>query len=310
MPRTFEYELSIVASIYNDEATVCPLVEEIIEHVSKLQVPFEIILVNDKSPDASEAAIQKQCEKYPFVKGVSLSRNRGQQMAISAGMRFASGRHVLIMDGDLQNPPSEIPRLYQKIKEGLDIVYTRSKTRNHILDQWSSAFFWWVVTKLLGVPMVRDQLMMKIMTAPFLENYNLYQETNRVVAGITTDIGMRSAVLEINNRKRPRGRSNYNLLSRLELFLDIILSLSNRPLNLMIYIGGVAGLVFSFLAGIYFVKHFIYKVPPGYTSIILSICLFGSLNLTMLGIIGRYLSNIYAETRNRPLFFVQKKFNL
>ena len=310
MEETFKYELSIVASVYNDAITVPRLVEEILQNVSGLKILFEIILVNDHSPDGSEAAIQEECKKHPFVKGLSLSRNYGQQTAISAGMRFATGRYVLIMDGDLQNPPSAIPLLYEKIKEGCDIVYTRSKVRNHCFDQWSSGFFWWVVTKLLGVPMVADQLMMKMMTAEFAKNYNRYGEVSRVVAGIATDIGMRSAVLEVANQKRVRGKSNYNFFSRLELFLDMILALSNRPLNLLIYVGGVAGFVFSLLAFNYFIRHLIYKVPPGYTSVILSICLFGSLNLTMLGVIGRYLSHIYAETRNRPLFFVQKKFNL
>jgi dolichol-phosphate mannosyltransferase len=286
------------------------LVEEVAEHASKLKIPFEIILVNDHSSDGSETAITEQCQRHPFVKGITLCRTYGQQVAISAGMQFCRGRYVLIMDGDLQNPPSEIPRLYEKIKEGHDVVYTRSKIRNDFWDRITSWLFWSVVTRILGLKMIRDQLMMKIMTASFVENYNRYREVNRVVAGIVQDIGMKYAVSDITNRKRISGRSNYHFFSRLELALDMILALSNRPLNWMIYLGGVSGLIFSILAFGYFIKHFIYNVPPGYTSLILSICLFGSLNLTMVGIIGRYLSNIYAEVRNRPLFFVQKKFNL
>ena len=106
-----EIELSIVATVYNDAQIVSLLVAEIIKNVSPLEVPFEIILVNDYSSDNSEDEIKMACLKDKKVKGVSLSRNYGQQIAISVGMRYATGKYVIIMDGDLQNPPSEIPKL-------------------------------------------------------------------------------------------------------------------------------------------------------------------------------------------------------
>src|SRR6186713_478732 len=111
-------DLSIVATIYNDERIVPELVNEIDRHIAPLNIPYEIILVNDNSRDQSELAIGKVCHTMPHVKGISLSRNFGQQIAISSGLRYAKGKYVVIMDGDLQNPPSEIPIMLEKIKEG------------------------------------------------------------------------------------------------------------------------------------------------------------------------------------------------
>lgn len=304
------YELSIIVPIYNGEATIPPLIRAVTESASKLQVPYEIILVNDHSADRSETPIEEASQRYPFVKGMTLSRRLGQQIAVSAGMRSASGRYVLLMDGDLQNPPDEIPNLYRKIKEGYDIVYTRSKVRNHALDEFTSKIFWFILTSLLGSKMLPHQLMMRIMTAEFAENYNRYDEAKRAVAGITHDIGMRSTVVEIPNRKRTAGKSGYNLFSRFELFLDMALAVSNRPLNALVYVGGLTSFALLLLGLSYLIKHFVYDVPPGYSSVIISICFFGSVNIAVLGIIGRYLSNIYAEVRRRPLFFIQRKFNL
>ena len=140
-------ELSVVTTIYNDSSLIHLLVEKIRNSVSVLNVDYEIILVNDCSPDDSEEVIKSVCEKYTNVKGVSLSRNYGQQIAMSAGMRNAKGNYVVIMDGDLQNPPEKIPELYNRVKEGYDLVYTTGTARNSWRDELSSRFFWWILSR-------------------------------------------------------------------------------------------------------------------------------------------------------------------
>lgn len=306
----FRCELSIVATVFNEQETISEFVRTVVSHLLPLQVSYELILVNDGSRDASEKILEDTCRSNPQVKAITLSRNFGQQIAASAGLQYAGGRFAVIMDGDLQNPPSEIPALYRKIKEGYDIVYTRSSVRNNFWDEATSRFFWFCLNSLLGLKMVSNQLMMKIMTAQFVSHFKEYPESTRVVAGITHDIGMRYAVLEVENQKRRGGKGHYSLLSRLGLSLDIILALSHKPLTFLIYLGGAASILFLFLGCTYLIKHFIYDVPAGYTSIVLLICLFGSLNIAMLGLIGRYLSNIYLEVKRRPLFFVQRTINL
>lgn len=303
-------ELSIVATVYNDAPVVPLLVAEIIKNIHHLELNYEIILVNDFSLDDSENAIQKVCVENKNVKGISLSRNHGQQIAISAGMRFATGKYVVIMDGDLQNPPSEIPRLYSEILKGYDIVYAVSKTRNNILDKTTSRIFWYILTQMMGVKMVKNQLMMRIMKASFIDKYNKYNEINRTVESIVVDISDNYGILQVENQLRISGKSNYNFMKRANLMIDMFISLSNVPLNMMLFFGFF--IFISTIIGIIYnlVQYLYYDVPAGFTSTILSIFLFGSLIILLLGFIGRYLSNIYTEVRRRPLFHVKEKYNL
>lgn len=301
--------LSVVATVYNDAGIVPVLVESIIKNLPQGIDGYEIVLVNDFSKDNSEEAIAKECEKNPHVKGISLSRNFGQQIAMSAGMHHATGDYVLIMDGDMQNPPSAIPALFSKIQEGFDIVYTVSKKRNDLWDSFTSYFFWAILTRLFKVNMVRHQLMMKIMTKQFIERYSKYSEINRTVDGIVDDISAHHAILQVENQKRHSGRSNYTFSKRMNLMLDMVISLSSAPLNFLIYLGFF---IFSFtLIGIlYYLYTYLFNtVPPGYTSTQLAVFFFGGITVFILGIIGRYLANIYSEVRQRPLYHIKKTYN-
>jgi glycosyltransferase involved in cell wall biosynthesis len=311
MDNAKSIELSVVATIYNDEKIVPLLIEEILAAVNPLNITYEVILVNDRSVDHSEEAIRTVCSKNPQVKGVSLARNFGQQIAMSAGIANASGKYVLIMDGDLQNPPEEIPNLYAAIREanGRDIVYAVSKTRNSIWDEFTSNLFWSIITRIFQVNIIKNQLMMKIMTREFIDKYNLYGEISRTVSGIVNDISSNHGVIEIQNQKRRIGKSHYSFFRRLSLLIDIIISLSNAPLNSMIYLGFTIWISTVFASVYYFIKYLFYDIQPGFTSILLSIFFFGSLILLMLGFIGKYLANINIEVRRRPLYHVREKIN-
>jgi glycosyltransferase involved in cell wall biosynthesis len=310
MPNNTDIELSIVATIYYGERTVVDLVKAIREAVLGLKCNYEIILVDDRSGDGSWSKVCEQATQFPEVKGVRLSRNFGQQIAMSAGISYAKGKYVVIMDGDLQNPPEAIPLLYNKVKNDLDLVYTVSKIRNNAGDETTSSIFWFILRKFLGVKIVPNQLMMKIMTARLARHYLSYQEIHRTVSGIVFDLGFRYDFIEVDNRKRPVGGSHYSFLKRFNLMLDIIISMSNTPLNFMIYLGGTVFFVTLALIITYVVLFFVSDVPAGYTSLILSIFFFGSLIVMMLGFIGLYLSNIYSEVRRRPLFIEDEKVNL
>ena len=304
-------KLSIVCTVYKSESIINELVERISVEALKISPEFEIVLVDDASPDNSWYTIENICSKNSFVKGVKLSRNFGQQIAISAGMRYAKGDIVIIMDGDLQNPPSAIPLLVTKINEGNDIVYTTSKIRNHWHDELSSSLFWFIMNSILKVGIIPNQLMMKAFNRNFLTIYNGYDERIRVVAGITHDIGMIHAIVEVENKRRTSGKGNYGFFKRFHLMLDIIMAMTNQPLNYLINFSIVA-LFISITVGAWSLFNYIKypNVPPGYTSLLVFISFFGSLTLLLLGIIGRYLSNIYMEVRHRPMFTIKKSINI
>lgn len=303
-------DLSVVATVYNDAGIVETLAEQVIRELEVMQLDYELILVNDGSVDDSEQVISRLSGDNPRIKGLTLSRNCGQQIAMSAGLQFAQGRFVLIMDGDLQNPPTAIPALYRKISEGYDIVYAVSGVRDNRFNEFSSKLLWFALNRIFRLRMVPNQLMMRIMTAAFVSQFNRYSENTRFVAGITHDIGMKYAVVEVENQRRVSGESHYSPFKRLSLMIDIIIGVSVAPLNAMLYLG-LAVFFITLLLSAYELYVFVTQGSiPGFTSLILSMFFFNSVIIVLLGLIGKYVANIYNEVRARPLYFVKQKFNL
>lgn len=305
-----EIDLTVVVTIYNLEQIIPILIDQIKSNLNTLSISYEIILVDDGSTDKSLLSIELEAKKDNRVKSIVLSKNFGQQICASAGINYAKGKYVLIMDGDLQNPPEEIPNLYKKISEGFDIVYTRSTQKNDLIDSFTSFLFWNFLKKILKINIVDSQLMMKIMTAEVVKHFNLYYEKTRTIAAITNDIGMKTHVLNIKNKKRIIGKSNYNIKKRMNLAIDVILDLSQNPLNFIFNIS-LYGIIISFFLTFYYIySYFSNKLLPGFTSTVILIVFFGSINLFGIGVIARYLSNIYLEVKKRPLYIVKKFINI
>jgi glycosyltransferase involved in cell wall biosynthesis len=303
-------ELSIVATAYNGAEILRKFVEEVESVVAPLELSYEIILVDDGSKDDSASVIETLCETNSKLKAVLLSKNHGQQIAMSSGIHASLGRYVVIMDGDMQNPSSAIPELYARAKAGADIVYCVSNKRNGIFDAMASRFMWFVLGQLLNVQAVPNQIMMRIMCRRLVDVFKRYGERVRTVGGITHDIGMKFEVLEVENRRRQHGKSNYSFIRRFNLSIDFVLELTTAPLNLLIYVGLLVLAATTVLSSVYLYRYFSGGTVPGFTTLILSVFFFGSLNVVIFGIIGRYLANIYHEVRARPLFVVSRFLNL
>lgn len=290
------------------------MIRELIRQVSHVCdlvcVEYEIILVDDRSPDSSWDEILAICGENSHVRGLRMARNVGQQIAVSAGLRYASAPLVIAMDGDLQNPPAAIPDILGYLKAGFDVVYTVSTTRNTAIDAVTSWCFWWLMNNILRVGIVPNQLMMRGFSARALRAFNSYDEQIRNVVGISHDIGLNTIILKVENRKRHAGRSNYGFFKRFDVLLDVVLACSNRPLTYVIYLS-FATMAFGLCLGMLTViNHLRYpEMPPGYASLATLLICFGSATLAVLGIIGRYLANIYTEVRRRPLFTVDQEIN-
>ena len=303
-------ELSIVATIYNNAAILTKFVAELQLQAEELGVSYEIILVDDSSTDGSAILLGQLCQNNPYVKALLLAKNHGQQIAMSAGINESRGEFVIIMDGDWQNPPEAVKALYQRVKKvAVDVVYCVSYNRNGILDIVSSYLMWFVIRRFFKVRMLPNQLMMRIMSRRVVDIFRHYGERVRTVGGIVYDIGMPYDFIKVKNRKRPHGKSNYSFIRRLSVFIDFIFELTNAPLNLLIYLGFLILMFTVMVSGYYIYQYFHNTILPGFTTIVLSIFLFGSLNLMIFGIIGRYLANIYSEVRGRPLIIVFKRLN-
>lgn len=301
--------LSVVVPVFRGSSMLEELCKEIRESVPGDKFSLEIILVDDYSPDQSWTVIRDLCARHAFIRGVRLSRNFGQQIAVSAGITLAQGRYVIVMDCDFENPPSAIPAILSELESGKDLVYVVADKRNKFMDQLTSRLFWFFVTKILGVPLVENQLMMRGMSSRFVEHYRNYPETVRTVAGISADIGFLQGTVKAETGRRLSGKGSQGFFSRLSLAIDIVLSLSTRPLTLIIFLSSITLVGTLLLSVFYTVSFFFREIDPGFTTLVLLEIGLSSVIILLLAVAGTYLANIYKEVRRRPLFHIDERLN-
>lgn len=304
-------KLSIVSPVYRAEKMVHMLVERIVKSVTTITEDFEIILVNDASPDASWSVIEHECAQDKRVKGVNLSRNFGQHYAITAGLHYAKGEWVVVMDCDLQDRPEEIPALYQKAQEGYDIVYARRKQRQ---DKWlkrmTSRAFNAVLNRLSGLNKDKDVANFGIYHQRVIKEYNKIPEQSRSFGSLILYLGFRTAIIDVQHAEREEGTSSYTLVRMLKLAFDVIISNSNKPLRMAVGLGfGMS--VLSFLLALYnLVARMLGIISfPGYTTTVFSIWFVGGLMLFVMGVLGLYIGKIFDQVKGRPIYIVRNTIN-
>ena len=304
--------VSIVSPVYRGEKMVAELVRRNVESVSTITDDYEIILVNDASPDNSWDEIVKQCALNPKVKGVNLSRNFGQHYAITAGLHYAKGDWVVVMDCDLQDRPEEIPNLYKKAQEGYDIVYARRVARkDKFFKRLSSTLFHCVYNRLSGLNADKAVANFGIYKHCVIEEFNKMPERARSFPSLVKYLGFRDTAIDVEHAERAEGKSSYNLYKLLKLSFDVIVSNSNKPLRMAVGLGfGMAAV--SFLLAVYNViaKWVGIIRVPGYTTTLFSIWFVGGLLLFVMGILGLYIGKIFDQVKGRQLFVVMDKVNL
>jgi dolichol-phosphate mannosyltransferase len=304
--------ISIVSPIYHGEKMISELVQRNVESICTITDNYEIILVNDASPDNSWDEIVKQCAVNPKVKGINLSRNFGQHYAITAGLHYAQGDWVVVMDCDLQDRPEEIPNLYKKAQEGFDIVYARRVIRKDtFLKRLSSSLFYSIYNWLSGLNTDKAIANFGIYKRCVIEEYNNMQEKVRFFPSLIKYLGFRGTEINVEHAERVEGKSSYNIYKLLKLSSDVIISNSNKPLRMAVGVG-LSMSAISFLLALYniFAKWFGIIVVPGYTTTVFSIWFVGGVLLFMMGILGLYIGKIFDQVKGRQIFIVKDKLNL
>lgn len=305
-------KLSIVSPVYRAEKMVQMLVERIVKSVSTITEDYEIILVNDASPDASWQKIEQECVLNKKVKGINLSRNFGQHYAITAGLNYAKGEWVVVMDCDLQDRPEEIPALYQKALEGYDIVYARRKQRQ---DKWlkrmSSKVFNAVLNWLSGSNKDKEVANFGIYHHNVIHEYNKISEYARSFGSLIRYLGFKTTAIDVQHASRAEGKSTYTLRRMLKLTFDVIISNSNKPLRIAVGLGFGMSAV-SFILALYNVVARMIGIIsfPGYTTTVFSIWFVGGLMLFVMGILGLYIGKIFDQVKGRPNYIVRDKLNI
>ena len=303
--------ISIVSPVYRGEKMVAELVRRNVESVSTVTDDYEIILVNDASPDNSWEEIVKQCAKNPKVKGINLSRNFGQHYAITAGLHYAKGDWVVVMDCDLQDRPEEIPNLYKKAMEGFDIVYARRVERKDgFFKKQSSKWFYKVFRWLSGLKSDSTIANFGIYKHCVIEEFNKMPEKARSFPSLVKYLGFKDTAIDVEHAARAEGKSSYSFHKLLKLGFDVIVSNSNKPLRLAVGFGFGMSAV-SFLLALYnLIAKWIGVIRvPGYTTTVFSIWFVGGLILFVMGILGLYTGKIFDQVKGRQLFIVKDKVN-
>lgn len=305
-------EISIVSPIYRGEKMLEELVSRIEKAVSSFTEDYEIILSNDCSPDNSWAKIEEICARDPKVKGVNLSRNFGQPYAVTAGLSYASGKWVVVMDCDLQDRPEEIPNLYKKAQEGWDVVLAKRVVRqDKFMKRLSSMAFHTVYDYLSGMKTDKTIGNFGIYCHRIIREYVRIPEYARSFSVLIATLGFKTSYIEVEHAERLEGKSSYNLKKLLTLSLNIIISNSNKPLQMAV-VGGFVMSIVSILVAFYnvFAKLFGLIDVPGFTLTIFSIWFMGGMLMSLLGILGLYIGKIFDQVKGRPIFVVRNTLNL
>jgi glycosyltransferase involved in cell wall biosynthesis len=305
-------ELSIVVTIYNAEKVLPELVERLQNAAASISQDYELIFIEDRGRDQSWKVLKALAQKNDRIKAARLARNFGQHNAITAGLYMAQGNYVVLMDGDLQDEPEVIPQLYREIIETQkEIIYVRRINRkDSAFKKLTSKFFYKGFSMLSGMDVNPEVGTFRIMTKLVNESFSQFREVDKYIGGIFTWMNFEDGFFEAEHRERKHGKSNYNLKRMLKLALNGMLSFSNKPLNIAMYIGFFSALGSMLLGIIFIAVKLLYHVNvSGYYSIIVSLYFIGGLILFVLGIIGQYIGRIYDQTRSRPEFLIQERIN-
>ncbi len=300
--------ISIVTPVYGCCKSLNNLYERLNKTLSSITDDFEIIMVNDASPDNAWEVIKNLANEDNRVKGVNLSRNFGQHKAITAGLDYASGDWVIVMDCDLQDQPKEILKLYNKACEGYDIVFgRRTERKDSFFKKLSSKLFYKIYDYFTESKIDNTIANFSIISKNALKKLQELREQNRNYPLFVNWIGFKRTEVDIDHAKREEGTSSYTFNKLINLAIDSIVSQSNKPLKLSIKFGFLVSSLSILYALWLILRYFIYSIPvEGWTSVMVSIYFIGGLLFANLGIIGLYLGKIFDETKNRPIYIIQE----
>jgi polyisoprenyl-phosphate glycosyltransferase len=311
MNNTSPIVISVVSPVYKAENIVKELVERLSRELIKISPDFEIILVEDGSPDNSWEAIADVCKTNKKVKGIKLSRNFGQHNAVSAGIKEANGSCIVLMDCDLQDDPAEIISLYREFQNGYDVVFTKRKKRKH---SFFKAFTGWLYNLLFHVFSDADYDVnvgsLLLISRKVKMEFDKLQDKERIYTQLIKWLGFKTTYLTVEHKERFSGKSSYSLTGLFKLAIQGWTSHSDKLLRLSIY-GGFILSALTFIIGIIVIlKYFFQGFQPGWPSLFLAILFSTGLILISIGIAGLYIGKIFEQSKNKPIFVIDQKLNL
>lgn len=280
--------------------------------LAQISVGYEIILVDDLSPDGSWKIIKSLCDRDKKVKAAQLSRNFGQHQAITAGLDQAKGEWVVVMDCDLQDVPEEIIKLYNRSREGYEMVLAgRFDRQDSFFKKFFSKYFYKVLSYLTETRLDESVGNFGIYNRKVVNAVLSMRENIRFFPLLVRWTGFRSVIIPVEHAARIKGRSNYSFRKLLKLALGVMLAFSDKPLRQVVKLGVTMSLL-AFLFAMYNLYKYYRGVitEPGFTSLIISIWFLSGVIIAVIGIVGLYVGKIFEQAKNRPIYIINKKENL
>ncbi len=301
-------ELSIVIPVFNEEKNI-PLMHQRIKNIlQNTDVTYEIIFVNDGSIDNSLDVI-KAFSTQPDIKYISFSRNFGHQVAVSAGLDYAVGNMIVIIDCDLQDPPELILKMIEKYTQGFKVVYARRISRKG--ETWfkrtTAKLFYRTLAKITSTNIPLDVGDFRLMDKAIVDYLKKMPEKNKFLRGQIAWIGFNQTYVDYEREERKHGETGYTFRKMLSLAMDAITSFSNWPLKLATIAGFIVSII-AFIVIVYalYANLTLHRTVTGWTSLIISVMFIGGIQLLCIGIIGEYISRINNQVKDRPLYIVEE----
>lgn len=310
---TNSVEISVVIPVFNEESVIFEMHTRLCKVLETICKDFEIIFINDGSKDKTRDKIKHLSSMYPHVKYLGFSRNFGHQVAVSAGLEYATGNAVIIIDGDLQDPPELITQMYQKYREGYKVVNARRTIRkgeSHA-KKITAKLFYRTISFITDIDIPLDTGDYKIIDRVVVNKLLQMPETSKFLRGQIAWLGFKSTEVEFERKERGVGKSGYTYQKMLRFALDGITAFSNLPLKIATFFGIVfAGIAFITILYALYSKFILDNTIQGWTSLIISSMLLGGVQLICLGVIGEYISRMNLDIRSRPLYIIEETENI
>ncbi len=304
--------LSIVIPLYKCSAAIPELSSRLEASLSEIDEDFEIIYVNDGSPENDWEVVEQLAGGNKKIKGINLSRNFGQHYAITAGLEHASGEWVVVMDGDLQDQPEEIKKLYTKTQEEFDIVLgQRSQRKDGFFKRMFSKLFYRVFSYLTNTEQDASVANFGIYSHKAINAVLSMKDSIRYFPTLIQWVGFKKTSITVKHDKRFNGKSAYSLTSLFRLAFNNIIAFSDKPLRITIKLGFFISSL-AFLAGIFYLLRYLTGAitVSGFTTLIISIWLLAGIVISILGLIGIYLGKVFDKVKDRPVFIIDQKINM
>jgi polyisoprenyl-phosphate glycosyltransferase len=305
--------ISVVVPVYKEEHGIRPFLARLELVMSKMGVTYEIIFSLDPSSDRTEEIILEEINRNPAIKLLVFSRRFGQPAATMTGILMARGDTCVTIDVDLQDQPELIEQMYDKLKDGYEVVYAKRRSRKGetLIKQWISYVGYFVINRLSDVAIPRDTGDFRIMTRRVIEELRDLHESHSFLRGLVAYIGFKQTFIEYDRDERFADKGKYNRLTgSLKIGLNGLIAFSSRPLQLMSLVGMIFAGISFLLGGWYVIQKLLgFNLTPGLSTTVLAITFFSGIQLLGLGIIGEYIGRIYDEVKHRPQNIVDRRVN-